>query len=210
MHTRARRFLAGVVLVLATAGCGGGLGNLGALGDILAGGAAGAGGQQGQQGQIAGEIQGVDSGRQLIQLRTDDGRNGSLYYDQNTVVVFQQQQYPVNALERGDLVVITAQQDAQGNLYAGRVDVRQSVQQRTGQGATGGELRQFAGQVGGIDYDRGLFELRSQYGGTLTVALPYNPAAATVDRFRRLRAGDAVQIEGTLIGDNRVELSRFR
>lgn len=193
-------------LVVATSGCSGGLGNLGALGDILTG-AGGPGGSQ--QGQLTAEVQQVDPQRQLIQVRTEDGRTGSVRYDQNTQVIYQQQQYPVTALERGDIVVMQIQQDAQGNAYVGRVDVQQSVQQRTGQSGATGQMQQLAGQIRQIDHNRGLFEVQTQSGGVVTVSLPYNAPEATVQYFHRLRTGDSVRLEGTALGSGRVELYRF-
>lgn len=205
------RTAAALLALAATAsGCAGGLGNLGALGDIL--GAAGGGGGQGgaQSGQLSAEIQQVDSQRQLLQVRTEDGQSGAVRYDQNTQVFYQQQQYPVTALERGDLVVLQVQRDAQGNVYAGRVDVRQSVQERTGQGSVGsGQLQQLAGQVRQIDHNRGVFELQTQNGGTVVVSMPYNAPQAAVQYFNRLRVGDTVRLEGRAAGSGRVELYRF-
>lgn len=196
-----------LIAALALSGCAGG--NLGALGDIL-GGVAGVPGSAGQQGQIVAEIQGLDSRQQVIQVRTQDGRTGSLRYDQNTVVVYQQRQYQVANLERGDIVAIQVQQDARGNAYASRIDVQQSVQERTGQTSGGSaQLQELTGRVGQIDYQRGWFELQTQYGGTVTVTLPYNPSSATETRFNRLRSGDSVRIEGAAIGNGRVELRRF-
>lgn len=196
-----------VALALATSACAGG--NLGPLGDILAG-AAGLPGTAGQQGQVVAEIQGVDTRQQAIQVRTEDGRTGSLLYDQNTVVVYQQRQYQVANLERGDIVAIQVQQDTRGNAYASRIDVQQSVQERTGQASGGSaQLQQLTGRVGQIDHQRGWFQLQTQYNGTVTVTLPYNPSSATETRFNRLRSGDSVRIEGADIGSGRVELYRF-
>lgn len=194
--------------VLAASGCAGGLGNLGGLGDILAG-AAGLPGS-GQQGQVVAEVQGLDTQRQLIQVRTQDGRTGSLLYDQNTVVVYQQRQYQVTNLERGDVVAIQVQQTSQGSAYASRIDVQQSVQERTGQTSGGtGAIQQFTGRVGQIDYQRGWFTVQTSYSGTVTVTLPYNAGSTTVNQFNRLRTGDSVRLEGTHLGDGRVELYRF-
>lgn len=204
---RTRTSVALVALLTAATGCSGALGNLGALGDIL-----GAAGRQdgSQSGQVSAEIQQVDPQRQVIQIRTEEGQTGSVRYDQNTEVVYQQQQYPVTALERGDLVVLQVQRDGQGNLYVGRVDVRQSVQERTGQRSTeAGQLQQLAGRVRQIDHDRGMFELQTQNGGVVTVSLPYNAPQATVQYFQRLRSGDSVRLEGTVLGAGRVELYRF-
>ncbi|HEV2149213.1 MAG TPA: hypothetical protein VGR37_17560 [Longimicrobiaceae bacterium] len=194
-----------LIAVLAASGCAGA--NLGALGDIL-GGAAGMPGSGSQQGQVVAEVQGVDTRQQLIQVRTQDGRTGALQYDQNTLVIYQQRQYQVTNLERGDVVAIQVQQSRQGNPYASRIDVQQSVQERTGQAGASGQMQQFTGRVGQIDRQRGWFQLQTSYGG-VTVTLPYNPGSTTVDRFNRLRTGDNVRLEGTQVGSDRVELYRF-
>lgn len=199
-----------LAVVLAASGCAaGGLGNLGTLGDILAG-AAGLPGSGGQQGQVVAEIQGVDTQRQLIQVRTQQGQTGSLLFDQNTVVVYQQRQYQVTNLERGDVVAIQVQQTSQGSPYASRIDVQQSVQERTGQTTGGaGQMQQFTGRVGQIDHQRGWFTLQTSYAATVTVTLPYNPSSTVVNQFNRLRGGESVRLEGSEVGNGRVELYRF-
>lgn len=191
--------------VVALTGCAGT--NLGALGDIL-GGMGGMGG--GQQGQLVAEVQGVDTRQQVIAVRTQQGQQGNVLFDQNTLVVYQNQQYPVTALERGDVVAMQVQQTQQGSPYASRIDVQQSVQDRTGQtgGGVGGQYQQMYGRVGQIDVNRGMFQLQTQQ-GTYVVEMPYNPGAANDDYFRRLRQGDTVRLEGTVIGNGRVQLYRF-
>lgn len=204
----------GVVLaaVLAASGCaGGGLGGLGGLGDILAGAAGLPGSGQQGQGQVVAEVQGLDTQRQLIQVRTQDGQTGSLLYDQNTVVVYQQRQYQVSNLERGDVVAIQVQQTNQGSPYASRIDVQQSVQERNGQSGGGGmgQVQQFSGRVGQVDRQRGMFQLQTSYSGNVVVSLPYNPSSTVVNQFNRLRSGDSVRLEGSQVGNGRVELYRF-
>jgi hypothetical protein len=209
-----RNLAAAAAAVVTLSGCAGT--NLGALGDILGGAMGGMGGQQ-QNGQILAEVQGVDTRQQVIQLRTEQGQTGNVLFDQNTMVVYQNQQYPVTALERGDVAYFQLQQTQQGATYASRIEVQQSVQERTGQstGNTGNggtygnqQVMQLYGTVGRIDYNQGWFELRTQQ-GTATVTLPYNAGDATTDYFRRLRTGQSVRLEGTNLGNGRVELYRF-
>ena len=197
--------------VMALSGCAGT--NLGALGDILGGAMGGMGGAGGQQqGQLVVEVQGVDTRQQVIAVRTQQGQQGNVLFDQNTIVTYQNQQYPVTALERGDVVAMQVQQTQQGAPYASRIDVQQSVQERTGQTTGGvggtGQMQQMYGRVGQVDYNRGMFQLQTQQ-GTVVVQMPYNPGPATNDYFRRLRTGDTVRLEGTYIGNGRVELYRF-
>jgi hypothetical protein len=200
-----RNLAAAAAAVLTLSGCAGT--NLGALGDILGG---TLGGQQ-QNGQILAEVQGIDQNRQIIQLRTQDGQTGNVMYDQSTVVVYQNQQYPATSLERGDVAYFQLQQTQQGSTYASRIDVQQSVQDRGGQstgGTSTGARQELYGTVGRIDVNQGWFELRTQ-NGTATVTLPYNAGDATRDYFGRLRTGQTVRIEGTNLGNGRVELYRF-
>ncbi|HET8655581.1 MAG TPA: DUF5666 domain-containing protein [Longimicrobiaceae bacterium] len=190
-----------ILLLLTAAGCAGGLGN---LGNVL-GGLGGAGGTG-----LTGEVQQVDTGRQQIWLATQSGQSTAVDYDSRTTVVYQQQQYPVTSLDRGDVVSVVTQQESNGALYASEIDVQQTVQERTGSGTVGGtgQLQQFTGRVGQIDQQNGWFQLQTN-NGTYTVTLPYNPSTATLDYFRRLRTGDSVRVEGALLAQGRIELSRF-
>src|SRR5690606_37826322 len=116
---------------------------------------AGAGGTA-QQGELRVQIEGVNAQQQAIQVRTDQGQTGTVLYDQNTVVVYRQQQYPATALERGDIAVMQVQQIDQNRIYASRIDVQQSVQERTGgQTQQGGQMLQMSGRVGQVDHQRG-------------------------------------------------------
>jgi hypothetical protein len=204
---RFARWTATLALLVSLPACAGG--GLGALGDILGGVLAPAGGGA-QQGQVLVEVQGVDTRQQAIHVRTERGETGAVLFDQNTVVVYQQQQYPVTALERGDVATMQVQQIDQNRLYTPRIDVQQSVQERTGQATSGAtaQLRQFTGRVGQIDHQRNFFELQTQE-GTYTVVLPSSPGAATTDYFHRLRTGASVSVEGALTGTDRIDLHRF-
>lgn len=110
----------------------GGMGGIGdILGTVLGGAMGGQGGrQQGQQ--VQAEIQEVDARNSRVAIRTQQGQGGWVRFDQQTVVVYRQQQYPVTALERGDLVNLQLQQLSQNDVYVSRVDVVQSVQERQG------------------------------------------------------------------------------
>lgn len=204
------RTAAAAAMAAALGGCGG---NLGALGDVL-GGVMGGGQGGAGQGQMRVEVQGVDTRQQAIHVRTEDGRTGSVRYDQNTQVIYRQQQYPVTALERGDVGVMEVQQLQNNQLYTSRVVVQQSVQERTGQatgsGAPGtvGQMQQLSGRVGQINGQAGMFELQTA-SGNVTVSLPANASGTAVNRFRNLRSGDSVSLEGAFVAAGMVELYRF-
>ena len=130
-----RRLAATAVMLATLPACAGN--ELGALGDILGGvmNPAGAPGNA-QQGEVRVEIEGVNTQQQTIQVRTDQGQTGAVLYDQNTVVVYREQQYPATALERGDIAIMQVQQIDQNRVYASRIDVQQSVQDRGRAGGT--------------------------------------------------------------------------
>jgi hypothetical protein len=157
-----------------------------------------------QTGQLSAEVRQVDTQQQRIQVVTQDGQSRYVHFDQNTVVVYRQQQYPVTVLERGDIVTIQVQQDSRGTLYTSRIDVQQSVQERSGSSG----LVQVYGRVSSIDHDRGTLVLQTQSGNVL-VSLPYNPPRATLDYFNRLRVGNTIRLEATMTGTNRAEIYRF-
>ncbi|MGH9423047.1 MAG: hypothetical protein ACRD3J_23930, partial [Thermoanaerobaculia bacterium] len=94
MHKAATRGMA-ILAVAATAACSstGGLGNV--LGGVM--------GQQGQ-GEVSGAIRSVDTRYQQVQLQQSNGQNITLGYDNQTQVVYQNQNYSVTNLEYGDQV----------------------------------------------------------------------------------------------------------
>jgi len=202
MLNTTRRMLLTLTAVAATAGCAGN--TLGTLGEVLE--AVLAPPAAGAQDRVSVEIRALDTRQQLIQVATQEGQTGNVRYDANTVVVYQNQQYPVTALERGDLAVMQLQ-EMQGALYTPRIDVQQSARDRAGAGGAGNVV-QLAGRVAQIDQNAGVFVLQTQQ-GNVTVALPRAAPQATVDYFRRLRNGDTVRLEAIPVSQTRVEIHRF-
>jgi hypothetical protein len=96
------------------------------LGDIWTG---GRGGPGGQPGMVTVEVQQVRETHGDIVVRTQDGQQGAVLYDRNTQVIYQNQQYPVSALERGDIVDMRIQEVQQG-YYTDLIQVRTPVQHR--------------------------------------------------------------------------------
>jgi hypothetical protein len=113
-------------LVLVAASCGIGLGTVGTLGtltELVR--SARAPGQAAQPVQITAEVQRVEPRRQLIHVQTADGRAGGVIFDLGTVVLHEDQPYPITSLEPGDVVNLQLQEVAQNNLYANRIEVVQ-------------------------------------------------------------------------------------
>ena len=168
-----------------------------------------------QPGELRAEVLEVIPARSEIRVRTDDGREHIMTYNTNrTNVKYHGWDYRVENLEAGDIVAIqTAPRD--GN-YIDTVRVQEAVQARTGP-VPGPAIAQplpprsniIEGTVERIQYDKGVFDVRTRTGELVTVSIPYNARTPDVDNFRRLRNGDYVRIEGEFVNRDNLQLYSF-
>lgn len=195
---RAARIGAAALFVSVAGACSatGGLGSV--LGSVL-------GGSQ----QISGSVQGVDTRSQQIFLQQSNGQIVSVAYDNRTQVVYQNQTYSVNSLERGDQVTarIVNNSSSNSNYYTDYIQVDQSVSSGVGTGVSG-NVQSVQGNVRQIDYSQGWFTMNTN-NGVITVTLPYNTSRTDANRFQALRVGDYVRLYGVYVNNSRVELRNF-
>jgi hypothetical protein len=169
-------------------------------------------------GEIRAEITEVDPVHREIRVNwMDGGRRDIIPYDLNyTRVMYHGYNYPVEALQPGDLVAFVPSPRAAPYIDTVRIQV--PVQARVpgspyARAADPGSVaraRVVEGTVERIDYDRGVFAMRPRDGGRIvTIALPYNARTADVDNFRRLRSGDYVRVEGEFVNADNVQLMAF-
>jgi hypothetical protein len=186
-------------------------GQTGGLGEILGGVLnAPAGGQQGNQ--IAGTVQNVDTRSQLVYITQSNGQSVPFQYDNNTQVSYQNQNYPVTALERGDEVTIRYQQIANNSYYVDLIQVDRSVSENTSAGGIGsgsGQIYSLQGNVRSIDRTNGVFTMSTQNSGTITVSMPYNARSNDVTRFNQMRNGEYVRVQAEMLNNSRFELLQF-
>ena len=203
------RLGAAALAITSLGACGqtGGLGNV--LGSVL-------GGQQGaNQGanQVSGTVRGVDTRNGQIVLQQSNGQSVGVSYDNQTKVVYQNQNYNVSSLENGDQVTLRLQQTQNGGYYTDYVQVDQSVSSgNTSNGgvySSNGQVQSLQGTVRRVDVANGWFEMSPNNGVLLTVTLPYNASRADVQRFQNLRSGDVVRFNGVYLNNSRVELRQF-
>jgi hypothetical protein len=195
------RRAAAVSTLLVLAGCSsvGGLGNV--LGSVLGGG-------QGQgANQVSGYVRGVDARSQVIALQASSGQSVNILFDNQTRVVYNNQSYPVTSLDRGDQVTARIQSTNNG-YYTDLVQVDQPVQ-GSNTSASSGNVQTLQGTVRAVDTQNGLFAMDVGTGTRLTVAMPYSPSRADMNRFQSLRQGDSVRIAGVYLNNSRVELRQF-
>ncbi|HKA34318.1 MAG TPA: hypothetical protein VKH64_13940 [Candidatus Binatia bacterium] len=169
-------------------------------------------------GEIRAEVTEVDPvHREIRVIWTDGGRRDIIPYDLSyTRVMFHGYNYPVDALQPGDLVAFVPSPRAA--LYIDTVRIQVPVQARAPGSpyarapvpGTVTRARVVEGTVERIDYDRGVFDMRPREGGRMiTIALPYNARGADIDNFRRLRNGDYVRVEGEFVNADNVQLTAF-
>jgi len=177
--------------------CAGNLGNV--LGGVLGGG--------NQSSQLSGTIRGVDTRSQQISIQQSNGQTVPVSYDNQTQVVFQNQNYSPTSLENGDMV--TARIQANGNnYYTDYVQVDQSIR-GSGTGSVSNNVQLLQGTVRQVDRRNGVFTVDVNNGYTLTVTMPYNPGTNDVNRFNSLRSGDFVRFYGTYQSSSQVQLRQF-
>ena len=128
-------------------------------------------------------------------------------------MTYQNRNYAVTNLERGDRVTARIQATNNGGYYTDLVQVDESV---SGSGGTvygsngsSGNVQTLQGTVRQVDRANGWFTLDVGNSNTITVSLPYNPSQNDVNRFQNLRPGEAVRLYGVFLNNNRVELRRF-
>ena len=192
-----RRGAVVALMVLTTGACAGtNLGNV--LGGVLGGGV--------NNNQLSGTIRGVDTRSQQISIQQSNGQTVPVYYDNQTQVVYQNQNYPPTALEYGDMV--TARIQANGNnYYTDYIQVDQSV---NGSGnVSSGNVQLLQGTVRGINRQSGYFTVDVGNYNTITVTLPYNVSTNDVNRFNNLRVGDSVRFYGIYTSQSQVQLRQF-
>ncbi len=160
-------------------------------------------------GDLAGEVQFVDNRAREIEIRADSGRRMVVRFDNNTQVFYRQRTYAANRLERGDYVAARVEQDRDGRLFTDSITVRETAQDR-GMGASlGNRLDRTEGRVEYVDVRRGLFEIRDYRNRIVTISVAFNAPRSVSDRFKRLRAGDFVRIEGRSASADRFDLVSF-
>jgi hypothetical protein len=121
------------------------LGNLGGMGDVLGGGTT-----------LSGEVRSVDTRRGRIQIREQyGGRDRTVRVDNRTRVTYQNRQYPVSSLERGDQVLMRVEYDRNNTAWADRIEVRSSARRNDRGSIYGsGRIERVDGRVQAIDTRR--------------------------------------------------------
>jgi hypothetical protein len=165
------------------------------------------------QDEFVAEVERLDTSSREIHLRPNDSRTRVVGYSTEARVMYRGRDYPVTQLEAGDVVAMRLRQDSRGNSYTDLIRVQESIQdrnQRRGDGASPGRgIQTLDGRVEQLDFQRSSFEIRGQSRERVIVSLSDNARRSDVDRFRALRSGDYVRVEGRFLDRERFELDSF-
>ena len=154
-------------------------------------------------------VRSIDTRRQRLDLEDRRGSRIRVEYDRRTRVVYRNREYAVSVLERGDLAAMRLRSDRRDRYYTDRIFLRERAADR---GSVHGRARvqRIDGTVGRIDRRQGAFEVRDGRRRTVVATLPYRADRDTENRFRRLRTGQRVRVEGRMISQQRIEVQRIR
>jgi hypothetical protein len=163
--------------------------------------------------EFVAEVERINTGSREISLRPNDGRTRVVGYSTDARVLYRGREYPVTQLEAGDIVAMQLRQDSRGNSFTDLIRVQESIrdrdQSRGGITRPGTGIQTVDGRVEQVDFPRSSFEIRDQSRERVLVSLPDNARRSDVDRFRALRSGDYVRVEGRFLDRERFELEGF-
>lgn len=165
---------------------------------------------QPDQHDLVAEVEWVDTSPREIHLRDNNGRSSVVRYDTSTRVIYREREYSVNQLEAGDIVAVEMKRGLLDGSYANLIRIQESVRDRGGITTRPGTgIQTLDGRVEQLDFQRSSFEISGQSGERIFVSLPSNAQRSDVNRFRALRVGDYVRVEGRFLDRDRFELENF-
>jgi len=164
---------------------------------------------------ITGEVERVDISSRRIYLRSDRGGDRVVAFSANAQVLDRGREYPVTRLEPGDVVALQVRRDSRGEPYTDLIRLQDTVREQAADQRRGTlaesapRILTLSGRVDRVDPRGNSFDLNDQPGKPLFVVLSSTVRDSDRERFRTLRAGDFVRIEGQFIGQDRFELLSF-
>ena len=120
-------------------------------------------------------------------------------------------EYPMERLKPGDVVAMQMKRDSRGDWYADLIRI-QGVAGSRNEGdvvSSGPRIQTLAGQVQSVNRRDNSFSLDHRPGQVVLVLLSQYVRESDKDRFRTLRAGDYVRLEGKFTERDRFELLSF-
>ena len=160
---------------------------------------------------VVGEVERVDLSGRRIFLRPNKSDRRVVALSADAQVLDRGREYPVARLKPGDVVAMQIKRDSRGDSYADLLRIQEnSASQRRGDvPSTAPRIETLAGTVESINRRDNSFELDDRSGPPVLVLLSEYVRDSDRDRFRNLRAGARVWIEGKFTARDRFEMLSF-
>lgn len=170
---------------------------------------------------LDGQVWSVDGRRGRVQVRSERGRTSAFNVDRATRVEYRRRSYPVNALERGDVVRVWLEVDPRGDAWADRVEVRESVRERYGsrgrddrgrdeRGRSQERVERIEGRISGVNLRGGYFTVDQGFNRSVDVHFADGLDRNEYRKVERLRRGDRVRADVRPLSGNEAELIKLR
>jgi hypothetical protein len=163
------------------------------------------------QDDVVGEVERVDLASRRIYLRPNKSDRRVVAFSTDAQVLYGGREYPVARLKPGDTVAMQVKRDPRGDLYADLIRVQENPasQNRRDVPSSVPRIETLAGVVESVNRRDNSFELDDQSGPPVLVRLSEYVRESDRDRFRTLRAGAHVRIEGKFTARDRFEMLSF-
>jgi hypothetical protein len=162
------------------------------------------------QSDVVGEVERVDLSERRIYLRPNESDRRVVALSTDAQALYRGREYPVTRLKPGDVVAMQVKRDPYGESYADLIRIQENPasQSRGDVSSSAPRIETLAGRVESVDRRDNSFEL-DQSGRPVSVLLSEYVRDSDKNRFRTLRAGDHVRIEGKFTARDRFEMLSF-
>lgn len=163
------------------------------------------------QDDVVGEVERVDLSARRIYLRPNKSDRRVIGFSTDAQVLYRGREYPVARLKPGDIIAMQVKRNSRGDSYADliRIQENSTTQSRGDVPSSASRIQTLAGRVESVNRHDNSFKLDDQSGPPVSVLLSEYVRDSDRDRFRTLRAGAHVRIEGKFTARDRFEMLSF-
>jgi hypothetical protein len=157
------------------------------------------------QGDVVGEVERLDVSARRIYLRPNKSDRRVVAFSTDAQVLYRGREYPVARLKPGDVVAMQVKRNSRGDSYVDLI----RIQENSTVPSSASRIETLTGRVESVNRRDNSFELDDQSGPPISVLLSEYVRDSDRDRFRTLRAGAHVRIEGKFTARDRFEMLSF-
>ncbi len=160
---------------------------------------------------VVGAVERVDLSARRLYLRANNSAPRVVALSADARVFDRGREYPVAQLKPGDVVAMQIKRDSRGEPYADLLRIQENSAGESGRDVPSAapRIETLAGRVESVDRRDNSFELDDRSGPPVSVRLSQYVRDSDRERFRTLRAGDQVRIEGKFTARDRFEMLSF-